>query len=363
MNAMLLSAGLGRRMLPLTLELPKPAIPVLGRPIATGILARMARQGVERAVLNLHHLPDAVRALFEGENPAAIPEIVFSPEAEILGTAGGIGRAAGALRGAGPILIHNCDFLSDIDFRAVLERHRASGMAATLVLVPEHADYSTIEIDGDGRVLSIGGRPERESSRVAGRYTFTGCHVMDESLLDRIPAGRPSGIVDEVYRPLAAEGRLGAWIHPGVWWELGSPERYLEGSLALLALPEDRRAEVALHDPVHLIDRTRVALGAGAVLDGALELAGGVAVGLASRLGRGSQVKDSVVMAESWIGPNSRLDRVIVGPGVEVPARFSARECLICNGSDGRGIEDRPDIRREGDLMIYDFPADRLVGS
>jgi NDP-sugar pyrophosphorylase family protein len=154
MNAMLLTAGLGVRMLPLSLTLPKPAIPVLGRPMVAQILERLARAGIERAVLNLHHLPEAVRRAVESGPEASRPAVEFSHEEEILGTAGGIGRAAPALRGDGPILIHNGDFLSDIDISAAVESHLRSKMAATLVLTPSRAGYSTVDVDGEGRVLS-----------------------------------------------------------------------------------------------------------------------------------------------------------------------------------------------------------------
>jgi mannose-1-phosphate guanylyltransferase len=312
-------------------------------------------------VLNLHLLADGVRAMFASGTIPAIPEVRFTMEETILGTAGGIGRAAPLLRGAGPILLHNCDFLSDIDFGAAVEAHRASGMAATLVVVPTRPGYSVIETDSTGRVLSLAGQPSADASRVARRSLFTGCHILDEEVLAMIPANRASGLVEEIFRPLATEGRLGSYLHPGFWWEFGTPELYLEGSLRLLDMTEHQRIEITSHDPVNRIDGGRIAVGPGATLDADLQLAGRVAIGMASRLGSGSRVRDSVVMRESWIGPRSRLDRVVVGPGVEIPGGYQGRDCLVCSVAAASVKTIPADLRRDGDLVIYDFATERVA--
>jgi NDP-sugar pyrophosphorylase family protein len=156
---MLLAAGEGRRMLPLTLNLPKPAIPVLGRPIVVQILHRLARHGVDHVVLNLHHMPEVLQQLLGENQGGAMPALYYSHEGTILGTGGGIGKAAPLLRGAGPVLVSNCDFMSEIDIGAAVAAHRQSGRLATLVLAPHRRGYSTIEVDRNGVVLSLAGRP------------------------------------------------------------------------------------------------------------------------------------------------------------------------------------------------------------
>jgi mannose-1-phosphate guanylyltransferase len=348
MNAMLLTAGLGVRMLPLSLTLPKPAIPVLGRPMVAQILERLARAGIERAVLNLHHLPEAVRRAVESGPEASRPAVEFSHEEEILGTAGGIGRAAPALRGDGPILIHNGDFLSDIDISAAVESHLRSKMAATLVLTPSRAGYSTVDVDGEGRVLSLAGLPEVESGRVAGSYLFTGCHVMDERLLDSIPAGRASDIVRDLYRGLAAEGRLGSYLHRGFWWEFGSPELYLLGSLSLLDLAEERRREVAACDTVTSLGSAVAAIGGGALLgDGAL-IVGRAAVGAGSRIGEGARLEDSVVMPGASIGTGCLLKQAVISPGVELPDGTAVEGAIVCH--------------RQGDPLVHPFDDGEAEG-
>ena len=187
MKAMLLAAGKGERMYPLTLELPKAAIPVLGRPMALQILNRMAQAGIEEAAVNLHHLPQKMREVLEKGFGNGIPALHLSHEETILGTAGGLRRAAPTLRGDGPILVHNSDSLADIDLLAALRAHQESGHLATLVLTRARPGYSLVDVDGQGRVLSLAGKPSVEPGRVAASYLFTGCHILDESLLDRSP--------------------------------------------------------------------------------------------------------------------------------------------------------------------------------
>jgi NDP-sugar pyrophosphorylase family protein len=355
MKAMLLAAGEGRRMLPLTRTLPKPAIPVLGRPMVVQILRKLARAGVDEVVVNLHHLPDVVREVVARHEGPALPRVRYSFEEVILGTAGGLRHAASKLRGSGTIAITNSDFLTDADLPGALAAHRASGALATLVLTPWRPGYGAVEIAADGRVLSLAGEPEADPADVSGRYVFTGLHLMEEEVLDRIPEKYPSGIVTHVYRDLAREGRLGSTIHTGFWWEFGSPELYLEGSLALLRLAAAARAAVSEEvDAVTETGTAKVAVGAGAKWHDSAVLRGHVALGLASRIGEGTSLEDTIVMPEAWVGPGSRLRRCIVGQGIEVPAGFRADDALLCGGEPLDLDADRAGARAHG-LTVQPF--------
>jgi NDP-sugar pyrophosphorylase family protein len=331
---MLLTAGFGRRMLPLTLTLPKPAIPVLGQPLALQILEQLARNGIERAVLNLHHLPQQMRRLIEEAHTRALPKVSFTEESEILGTAGGIANAAPLLRGEGPILVRNSDFLADIDLSALLVSHQRSGMQATLVLAPHRPGYSTVAIDRQERVISIAGIPEVDSRLAAANYLFTGCHLIEESLLERIPAGRPSDIVRDIYRDLAAEGGLGAYIHHRFWWEFGTPELYLDGSLALLDLEDERRAQIAFCDPVRRLDSAVVAIGAGAQLHATARLQGRAALGASSRVHESASLEESILMPGAAAGAGCRLRRALLAPGVQLPAGATVDGALVCRSDE-----------------------------
>jgi len=350
MKAMLLTAGYGERLRPLTEQLPKPAIPVLGRPIAEQLLRWLAHGNPEHVVLNLHHLPHVLRKLLSEDAPG-LPPVRFSHEPEILGTGGGLRYAAPMLKGSGPIVVGNGDALWDIDLHVLLEAHRASGMLATLVVAPHRPGYSVVEVDERGRVLSLAGEPAADPRRVADRTLFTGCHVIDEAVLDRIPAEGPSDIVRDVYRDLAAEGRLGAYLHDGFWWEFGSPELYLEGSLALLDLGTELRQRVTEHDPIRRVDRAIGAIGPGAKYDPQARFLRRVALGFASHVSAGSMLEDTLVLPEAWIGPRCKLKRVIVGPGAELPADFEVSNALVCTATAVQSDIGR-EIRRVNGLIV-----------
>jgi len=347
----MLAAGYGERMFPLTESLPKPAIPVLGRPIAIQTLRWIGGFQPEIVVINLHHLAEVVIDLLGDGTDYGLPPLRYSQEDKILGTAGGVRNARELLAGDGPIVICNADFLSDIDIAAALEAHRASGLPATLVLAEHRPGYSSVEVDPANRVLSLAGRPEVDRSRVAAKYLFTGCHIIEEELLDALPDNDPSDWVRHIYWDLAAEGRLGAYIHEGFWREFGSPLQYLEGSLSLLDHSARSRRRITDHDPVRRLGGAVGALGPAVKYHSGARFRGYVALGFATHVSADSQIEDSVVMPESWIGPACRLRQCIVGPGVELPADFEATRSLICSRPE-ESNDRAPSMRLIGDLAV-----------
>jgi mannose-1-phosphate guanylyltransferase len=357
MNAMVLCAGVGRRMWPLTLRMPKPAIPVLGRPMIIQVLQRLTQFGVTRAAINLHHLPDHMRALLGRGGLNGLPEIRFSFEETILGTGGGLRNAAPLLGGDGPILVTNCDFLADIDIAAVLEAHAQSDHLATLVLIPARAGYSIVDVGPDGGILSIAGEPQANPERIAEKCLFTGMHVIDRELLERIPTRGSSNIIT-VYRELAAAGRIAAYMHDGFWWEFGSPSLYLAGSLRMFDLELEQRLHVADHDKIEKLGGARVACGAGIEIDAGTRLSGRVALGFSSRVGEGCLIEDSVVMPETWIGPNCRIRGSVIAQGLEIPAGFEAENELVC-ADIGIGYELPPATRRSAGHLIHPLESAR----
>jgi len=350
MKAMVLAAGVGRRMLPLTLSTPKPALPVLGRPFVVQTLYWLARHGVEDVVINLHHKPDRIRRILGQGTSPDLPRVHFSEEPTLLGTAGGIRRAAPLLAGAGPIVIANSDFLSDIDLGPLLDAHLASDCLATLVLAPWQPGYTVVLRDPHGHITSLAG---------GGEWLFTGCHIIDEGVLELIPDGAPSCIVRDVYRALAEERRLNSYVHRGFWWEFGSPEQYLEGCLRLLAEPPERLREIcADHDPVRNLGEAVASVGAGAAADAGTRFIGHAALGYGSYVSEGSRVEDSVIMPEAWLGPRCRLRRSVIGLGVELPADFESEDELVCLDPDPRA-DLGPSLERRAGVLVQPFSAAR----
>jgi NDP-sugar pyrophosphorylase family protein len=340
MKAMILAAGHGERMLPLTMTIPKPVIPVLGRPMIEQIILRLAGSGYDHVAVNLHHLPDKVVRLLENREDLGLKDLYLSPEPALLGTAGGVRGAEEFLRGSGTILVRNSDFLSDIDLEAAARTHLLSGCPVTLVLAAARTGYTPVPVDRDGRILGFGDDPPCDPSRIAARYLFTGLQFVEEEVLDRIPPGGPRDLVRDVYRDLASSGSVASHIHEGFWWEFGTPEAYLQGSLEMLGMEPERLRAIAETDPVKEFEEAWVAMGAAAQVFPNTRLLGRVALGMTTLVGEEAVIEDSVIMAESWIGPGSRLRNCIIGPGVEIPSGTTLTGTLVAADADG-GIHTR----------------------
>lgn len=349
MKAMLLAAGYGERMLPITRVVPKPLIPVLGRPLAPQILARFASEGITEAVINLHHLPQPLRDALDDGAAFGLSALHFSLEEErLLGTGGGLVHAAALLAGSGTILVRNADFLADIPLAEVLASHRRSRCPATLVLAPHREGYTRVALDDRLRIVAFGGK-------TGGRHLFTGYHLIEESVLGLIPKDGPSDIVRDVYFGLAAEGRLNAFVHEGFWWEFGDPRSYLEGSMRVIALPSEQRVRLGNFDVVRPLGRAVAAVGAGVDLGAPeIEFSGALAIGMGVMVGNGAKLEDTVVMPEAWVGPGCSLRRCIVGSGTEIPSGFEASDALLATDVD-REAPLTPGVERVAGILVRRF--------
>ena len=256
LRGMVLCAGFGTRLRPLTELVPKPLLPVGGRALLDLAVANLDRAGVGPIVVNTHHLGDRVAAHVAARPDAA--RFTLSPEAEILGTGGALDGARAFLAQADDILLHNGDVLTDVDTAAFVAAHRATGAVATLLLVDCPA-VNTVEVAADGRVLRLAGRPEpRDGEAPAGRrLTYSGVAVLSRRLLDDVPPG-PSSLVDVLATVIAREpGAVRAWMPAGVAWDdVGSFARWL-GAQPEEALPAPGSSAPGLVAPTVAVERIR----------------------------------------------------------------------------------------------------------
>jgi NDP-sugar pyrophosphorylase family protein len=241
MKAMILAAGLGERMRPLTLDRAKPSLPLLNRAIIVHVLDHLKAHGVSEVVINLHYQPESIRGIV-GDGSRHGVRVHYSEEPVILGTAGGLKKAEPYLRDSGSFFMVNSDSVTDCDLTAVLMRHRESAALATLVLIPvrQGSDYGVVEVDERDRIARISGKPPAKPDPAARPYNFAGVHVLEPEIFQAIQEAGRSEINSEVYPRLIAEGRpILGFVHSGFWSELGSPALYLKGALAYLRAGRD----------------------------------------------------------------------------------------------------------------------------
>src|SRR5260370_6695341 len=231
MRAMIVGGGYGAGFGPLPADRTKPALPGLGKPLVGYVAESLARQGVDEAIVNLHHRPDSVRAaLGDGTKFGLRLQYVYEPV--ILGTSGALDNAR-ELIGDDTFVVVNGKLVTDIDLYAALETHRRRSALATLVLRRNVARerFSVVETS-DGLVTGFGGMPQLSDD---SPLMFTGIQIMEPRIFDYIPRGVFSHSTVEVFPRAIAKGEpIAAHVAEGMWFELSTLQRYLDISLALL---------------------------------------------------------------------------------------------------------------------------------
>lgn len=345
-RALVLAAGYGSRLRPLTNHTPKPALPVCGVPMVAHVLRRLARAGVNEVALNVHHLDEEIPRRL-GELPG-LPEIVYSFEEELLGTLGALDPLREFFVDARAILVVNGDSLCRWPIKPLLRRHFRTGAAATLLLAsrPDPAEYGGgVGIDAEGDVVSFG--PGRDRGSVATRRVFAGAHVLSPTLLDRVPEGRASETIPGLYEPLLDEGRrLASLSTRRRWHDLGTLRRYLSGSVAW-----GRPWYGWPHRWIH----PEADVAAGASLRRVVVEAG-------ARVESGARLEDCLLLPGARVEAGCRLEGVLVGFDTVIPPRTRVSERLVTRD---RSDEPAPDHSSRLGALWYtplDPPRSSPVG-
>jgi mannose-1-phosphate guanylyltransferase len=321
--AMVLTAGLGTRLRPLSAVRAKPALPVAGVPLAGRILRWLSAAGVGRAVLNLHHMAHTITAAI-GDGGAFGTAVRYSWERQVLGSAGGPARAL-PLLDAERFFIVNGDTLTDVDLEALAAHHVSSGARVTMALItnPDPLHYGGVAVDAGGRVTGFP-RPGPQNSG----WHFVGVQAVDASVFDGLDPDTPSETVSGIYQRLIAQepGAVQSCISRATFRDIGTAADYLQTSLALA--PADG--------------------GPGAL------------VGARTTVESGARVTDSVLWDDVWIGADAELDHCVVADRVRVPAgaRFSRR--VLVNASE---VPAGPDEDIVHGLLAVPLDARRRPGS
>jgi NDP-sugar pyrophosphorylase family protein len=231
---LLLTAGLGTRLDPLSRLIAKPAVPLAGSTLVERVLGGLRAQGLTDVVLNLHHRPETITGLL-GDGAHLGLRIRYSWEQPILGSAGGPRRAL-PLLGGDRILIVNGDTLSAVSITALLAFHERMGAAATMAVVPNPAPhhYNGVKIDAAGRVVGF----VRKGPEAVGTHHFIGVQIVETAILAPLPVGQPCETVWGVYKDLVerAPGRVCAMPVDTPFDDVGTPADYLAAALRLGAL-------------------------------------------------------------------------------------------------------------------------------
>jgi len=291
MRAIVLSAGYGTRLWPLTEDRTKPALPILGKPLVGYVAEYLAGYGIDEIVVNLHHRPESVRrALGDGSRFGV--KLHYVEEPVILGTSGALDNTREFFERETFVVV-NGKIITDIDLNAAFETHRKMNALATLVLLPNlHRErFSVVETEA-GRIKNFGRMPVDEGPVP---LMFTGIHIMEPRILEYVPHGVFSDSVTDVYPKAMANGEiLAAHVASGRWRELSTLKRYLDISVELLR--EEGKSSVS---------------GANAVVSST------------------ATVMDSVLWDDVEVGAGARIIRAVLADKVKISANEVIENAVV----------------------------------
>jgi NDP-sugar pyrophosphorylase family protein len=268
MKAMILAAGLGTRLRPLTSQVPKPLVPVGNRPVIDCTIGHLKKHGVFDVIVNAHHCHQQLAEYLDRGIPFGM-DIEVRVEPDILGTGGGI-KNTEDFWDHHPFFVVNGDIITDINLTDALKVHCRSQNIATLILHDYHC-FNQIEIDNNLNILDIGDKAH------PGRLAFSGIHIIEPELLSCIPKGVFSNIMD-CYRQLIKEGMpVRAYVSRGhYWWDIGTIKSYRDANKEAL-------------------NQERFLLGPGLRMHSSARLSDWAVIGENARLEEGSEVRGSVL--------------------------------------------------------------------
>lgn len=323
MQALILAGGAGTRLRPLTYTVPKPVLPLAGRPLTAYTIDWLERHGVTDVVVACGFLAEGMRAALAGLSGLRLR---YVEEPEPRGTAGAIRFAEEQL--GDRFFVLNGDVLMDLDLSALTEHHSRTGARATIALhpVPNPSAYGLVRRLKDGEITGFLEKPER--SQIDTDEVNAGAYLLERSVLEAIPSDRAVSIEREVFPRLIGEGLFGLRLE-GYWLDIGTPERFLQATEDILerrlhsvtgerldegGLVVEQGAEISSGASIE----PPAVIGVGSQIEAEARIVGPVAIGPDSLVGAGAKLSGSVLFEGCRIGAGATVGRAILAAGVEV---------------------------------------------
>ncbi len=313
---MILAAGEGTRLRPLTLTLPKPMIPIVGVPLLTRTLVWLAGQGVTECAINLFHRPQIIPDTFGTEYLGIRLHYFF--EDTLRGTAGGV-KAAAALFSDAPFFVIYGDNLIHADLGRLWDFHRERGGVGTVALFehPNPTAAGIVGLDTESRITRFVEKPPAD--QIFSNWANAGVYVLNPSVLDAIPAGVPSDFGRDIFPGLLAEGKalygtpLGGYLQ-----DTGTPQSYRQANWDMLA------GHVGV-----TFDNTQLWVDPTAQVGHNVSFVGRNIVGAGVTIGDRATVAESILWDGARVAPGGRVRDTILAPGLALRVTFPAEEAIL----------------------------------
>jgi len=308
---MVMAAGLGTRLRPLTYEVPKPMVPVVNRPVMEHILELLPRHGFSEVIANLHWFPETIRERFDDGSALGV-DLTYSYEDELLGTAGGV-RNVAEFFGSESFLVMAGDALTDIDLAALRAAHESNGGVATLAVrrVANVSEFGVVIAGSDGRVQGFQEKPD--PAEALSDLANCMIYVLEPEVFDYFPDKPVVDFALDVF-PALLENDVPFHVHTidAYWNDVGSLPEYLQGNLDALEGTVKVEARGSVLEPSG---------GDAAVDTGEPGVNGPVLVGENCELGAEARLDGPLVIGDRCaIAPGARVKHSVLLPGSQVPA-------------------------------------------
>ena len=320
MQALILAGGEGTRLRPLTSTVPKPVVPLVDRPFIRFMLDWLRSHGVEDVVMSCGHLASGVRNVL-GDGSALGITLRYVEEPRPMGTGGALKYAEPLLEGR--FLMLNGDVLTDMDLTAQIAQHERTGARATLALTPveDPSAYGLVRTRDGGEVTEFVEKPAPD--QIDTRNISAGAYVLERSVLELLEADEPASIERDVFPRLVGDGLYG-YVSDGYWLDIGTPERYLEGTFDILEGTVVSGVQERMGDGFLCVEEG--VDNAGRIIPSAL-------VETACRIGEGARIGGRVVLERGVsVGDNTTIERAVVLQGTEIGSNCTLSGCIVGGG-------------------------------
>jgi mannose-1-phosphate guanylyltransferase len=321
MQALILAGGEGTRLRPLTSTVPKPVVPLVDRPFIRFMLDWLHSHGVNDVVMSCGHLASGVRNVL-GDGSAFGIRLRYVEEPRPLGTGGALKYAESLLDDR--FLMLNGDVLTDMDLTAQMALHEQTGATATLALTPveDPSAYGLVRTRAGGEVTEFVEKPAPD--QIDTHNISAGAYVLERAVLELLEAEQPASIERDVFPRLVGEGLYG-YVSDGYWLDIGTPERYLEGTFDILEGTVASGVQERMGD-TYLCVEEGVENAGGRIIPSALVESG-------CRIGEGARIGGRVVLERGvTIGEQTTIERAVVMQGAEIGSHCTLSGCIVGGG-------------------------------
>ena len=318
MKAMVLAAGFGSRLQPLTSVLPKPMFPILGRPLLSHTFDLLISANISDIAINVHHLSNHIIDYYQNEKPPDL-NLHFSKEEKILGTAGGIKKMQFFLDD-GPFILINSDIITDIDLNLVIEFHKRKKSKLTLVVRENNSpeQYDPIKVSEDDRIVHFIGSSQKNISSQTKPVMFTGIQIMDPEIFERIPPSQFYGTTEDVFPQMIKDNvPVFGYNFKGYWKDMGNRKNYLQanadaldGKVRLQGIPSYKSDQPFIIPPV--------LIGPNCQIDKDTKIGPHTVIGSNCTINKGAAIERSILWSGITIGKDSKVSNSIVAHNTNI---------------------------------------------